>query len=233
MITRPTPSSRPSGGRTSTLLPVLALLLVAVLLAPAACGGSDAPGDASVAPTVASSADGSESGGDGGADQADSFLAAWPKAQEAMAQVADDGVLLSVGTGGLALADVPSSWSFIFFSPGTKHVYSVAVDHGDAGEAQDLGAATSDTEVGAALDIESIEVGAAEAVAVAREFGEQSGAVPANVMVGGAFADLPGAADLDIRSGVWTVTFATGTDLADAQKYDVDMMTGEVTAAKD
>jgi hypothetical protein len=237
MITRPTPSSRPSGGRTSRLLPVLALLLAAVVSL-AACSGSDAPGDspgdASGTPAVAASADASEGGGDGGgADQADSFLAAWPTAQEAMAQVADDAVLLSVGTGGLALADVPSSWSFVFFSPGTKHVYSVAVDHGDAGEAQDLGAATSDTEVGAALDVESIEVGAAEAVALAREFGEQSGAVPANVMVGGAFADLPGAADLDIRSGVWTVTFATGTDLADAQKYDVDMMTGEVTAAKD
>jgi hypothetical protein len=213
-------------------------VLAAAVLATAACGGSDAPGDApgdaSGTPAVDESAGATGSGGDGGgADQADSLLAAWPKARESMAKLADDAVLLSVGTGGLAPADVPASWSFIFFSPGTMHVYSVAVEHGDAGEAQDLGAATSDTEVGAALDIESIDVGAAEAVAVAREFGEQSGGVPANVMVGGAFADLPGAADLDIRSGVWTVTFATGTDLADAQKYDVDMMTGEVTAVED
>jgi hypothetical protein len=29
---------------------------------------------------------------------------------------------------------------------------------------------------------------------------------------------------------VWTVTFASGTDLADAVKFEVDMMSGAVTA---
>jgi hypothetical protein len=33
--------------------------------------------------------------------------------------------------------------------------------------------------------------------------------------------------------GVWDVTFATGTDLADAQAFTVDMMTGAVAAAKE
>ncbi len=201
---------------------VLVLLLVAVALGMAACGGSESSGDAS-------------GGGDGGdeAAQADSFLAAWPKAQDSVAKLADDAVLLSAGTSGLALADVPSSWSFILYSPGTKRIYSVAVEHGTAQAARDLGGATQDTDVSGAIDVESIKVGAADAVVKAREFGEKSGEVPMNVLVGGAFVDLPGAADLNVRSGVWTVTFATGTDLADAQKYDVDMMTGEVTAVKD
>ena len=204
---------------------IMALLLAFAALSLAACG-SDSSGGA---------AGDSSGGGDEGdaVTQTDSFLAAWPEAQESMAQLADDAVLLSAGTGGLALADVPSSWNFIFFSPGTRRVYSVAVEHGEAQEAQDLGKATKDTDVGAAVDVEAIDVGGADAVVMAREFGEKSGSVPKNVMVGGAFAELPGAADLDMQSGVWTITFASGTDLADAQKYAVDMMTGEVTAVED
>ncbi len=217
------PGRRPVILGVARYAPALVLLLAAVVLGMAACGGSESSDDAS-------------GGGGGGGDEAaqtDSFLAAWPKARDSVAKLADDAVLLSAGTSGLALADVPSSWSFILYSPGTKRIYSVAVEHGTAQAARDLGGATQDTDVSGAIDVESIKVGAADAVVKAREFGEQSGEVPMNVMVGGAFVDLPGAADLNVRSGVWTVTFATGTDLADAQKYDVDMMTGEVTAAKD
>jgi hypothetical protein len=51
-------------------------------------------------------------------------------------------------------------------------------------------------------------------------------------MVLGSFADVPGGSALGMKSGVWTVTFATGTDAADAGAFTVDMMTGTVTAAK-
>jgi hypothetical protein len=59
---------------------------------------------------------------------------------------------------------------------------------------------------------------AAEAVVRAREFGEKSGVVPRNVVVSGAFAEIeaPGGVDVGTRPGVWTITFASGTDLADA-----------------
>ena len=52
------------------------------------------------------------------------------------------------------------------------------------------------------------------------------------MLVAGSFADTPNAVEAGYVSGVWTVTFASGTDLADAQAYSVDMMTGEVTKAK-
>ena len=45
-------------------------------------------------------------------------MKAYPTAQEAMTAVVQDAVPLGAGTGGLALADVPDSWSFTFFSPG-------------------------------------------------------------------------------------------------------------------
>jgi len=223
-----------AAARRPALAPLALLTLLALaVLALAACGGADPAGDpAAGTPSATASGSAGESGSEDAA-ATDGFKAAWPKAQESVAALADDSVLLSAGTSGLALADVPASWSFVFYSPGTGRVYSVAVEHGAAREAQDLGPATSDTDVSAAMDVREIEVGAADAVVKARAFGEKSGAVPRNVMVGGAFVDLPGAADLDVRPGVWTVTFASGTDLADAQKYDVDMMTGEVTAVED
>ena len=36
-----------------------------------------------------------------------------------------------------------------------------------------------------------------------------------------------------MRLRVWSVTFATGTDLADAREFTVDMMTGEVAEITD
>jgi hypothetical protein len=48
----------------------------------------------------------------------------------------------------------------------------------------------------------------------------------------GSFAKTPHLAALGIKTGVWTVTFASGTDMADTQKYEVDMMSGAVTASK-
>jgi len=35
-----------------------------------------------------------------------------------------------------------------------------------------------------------------------------------------------------MKTGVWTVTFATGTSASDAKVFDVDMMTGAVSAPK-
>jgi hypothetical protein len=149
-----------------------------------------------------------------------------------MKKVADDAIVLSAGTSGLALADVPDSWSFSFYSPAKKRVYSVAVDHGTAQEPRDLGEAKSGVSVTPVVDVDSLTVGPATAVVNARKFGEKSGTVPKNVMVMGAFADTPGASALGVKPGVWSITFASGTDLADATEFKVDMKTGEVIADK-
>ena len=216
--------SRQRRARTATraaswwIVALVALLLAAPALV--ACGGSG------------SSSGSSPAAGQGGPAGGDSLLAAWPKAQESMAAVADDAVLVAAGTSGLALADVPDSWGFTFFSPSKQHVYMVDGEHGVAGKPRDLGAANKKVTVTSATDIGAIKVGGADAVVKARAFGEQSGSVPKNVVVGGVFARLPGAAAAGYKTGVWAVTFASGTDLADAQKYEVDMMTGAVTKAK-
>lgn len=174
---------------------------------------------------------GSEGGSsEGGASAADSFLQAWPQAESAVEEIAADAVLVAAGSGGLALADVPDSWTFTFFSPGTQHPYMVTVEHGQAGDLRDFGEAKADLGVTTVVDIESIKVGAADAVKAAREFGEAAGSVPMNVMVSGSFATTDGETAAAQGPGVWRVTFASGTDLADAVKFDVDMMTGEVAA---
>ena len=212
----------PRSAATWWIIAVAALMLAATAVA--ACGGSSSSSDPS--------SGGSPAAGQGGAAGGDSFLASWPKARESMAAVADDAVLVAAGTTGLALADVPDAWSFTFFSPSKNRVYSVDVGHGVAAKPRALGTANKDVKVKAATDVGTIKVGGADAVAKARAFGEQSGKLPKNVVVGGVFAELPGAAAAGYRTGVWMVTFATGTDLADAQKYEVDMMTGEVTKAE-
>jgi hypothetical protein len=211
--------------RALALCALLALLLFGLV----ACGGSASTGDSG----GASSAGSSSGGGDGAAAASDSFIKAYPTAQEAMQAVVEDGVLLAAGTGGLALADVPDNWSFTFYSPGENKAYMVSVEHGTAGEPREFGEAAKGTKVTKSIDPASIEVGAAQAVVKAREFGSQSGTLPKNVMVGGSFALTPQSEEAGMSIGVWNVTFATGTDLADAQKYAVDMMTGEVAAAKD
>ena len=142
-----------------------------------------------------------------------------------------DAVPLGAGTGGLALADVPDSWSFTFFSPGEMHAYIVDVQHGTVGEPRDFGQASKGTKIVESIDPATIKVGAAQAVVKARDFATQSGAVPKNVMVSGTFALTPTSEEAGFTTGVWTVTFATGTDLADAKAFTVDMMTGEVAKA--
>jgi hypothetical protein len=202
----------------------LALVVGLALLALAACGGGSSGGGSSQA------ASGNEGGSGGGTD---SFLAAYPVAQEAAAKQASDVVLFTAGTSGLALADVPDSWSFTFFSPSKEHIYSVDVEHGKAGAARDLGAVAKGTQVGKSLDMGTVALGAADAVIKAREFGSKSGTVPKNVMVVGTFAESPSLASAGFVLGVWTVTFASGTDLGDAQAYTVDMKTGQVAKAKE
>ena len=207
--------------RALALFALLALLALGLV----ACGGS----------ASTSGTDEGSSGGGSGGDAAveDSFTAAYPTAQEAMQAVAEDCMPLGAGTGGLALADVPSNWSFTFYSPGKNMLYIVDVEHGVAGEPREFVEAAKGTKITKSIDPATIEVGAAQAVAMAREFGSQSGTLPKNVMVGGSFAQTPQSADAGVDIGVWEVTFASGTDLADAQKFTVDMMTGEVAAAKE
>lgn len=200
-------------------LPALLALLAFGLVA---CGGSG----------TASGSDEGSGGGGGGAAAGDSFMAAYPTAQEAIAGVAKDAVLLAAGTGGLALADVPDNWNFTYYSPGGNTLYVVGVEHGKASEPREFGEAAAGTKVTQSIDPATIEIGAAEAVVKAREFGSESGTLPKNVMVGGSFALTPQYEDAGMSIGVWEVTFATGTDLGDAQKFTVDMMTGKVAAAE-
>lgn len=229
---RPRRAGRLRGAATLGIVALAALLLL-VVSALVACGGSGSSSSgASGSSSSGASSGSSPAAGQGGAAGGDSFLVAWPVARDTMAGVADDAMLLAAGTTGLELADVPDTWSFTFFSPSKKSVYSVDVDHGVAAKPRALGAANKSVEVGAVMDAGSITVGGADAVVKARAFGEQSGKVPKNVVVGGVFAELPGAAAAGYKTGVWTVTFATGTDLADAQKYEVDMMTGKVKKVK-
>ena len=204
-----------------------ALVLVAALAAAAlglvACGGSASSGSATA---------GGQTSGAAGGGASDSFTAAWPKAADAVKAVAGDAVLVAAGTTGLAFADVPETWSFTYLSHEKGSVYTVVVEHGKAGTPRTLGTANKDVVVKNAVDVGGIKVGAGQSVVRARAFGEKTGTVPKNVVVGGVFAELPGGAEADYKTGVWTVVFATGTDLADAQTFAVDMMTGEVTSVK-
>jgi hypothetical protein len=218
-----------SGRTLGGVAPALALcaLLALLVVGIAACGGQASSTDSG------GSSGGSSSGGSSGDSASDSFLKAYPTAQEAMQAVVEDGQLLAAGTAGLALADVPDSWSFTFYSPGKNMIYMVDVEHGTASAPREFGAAAKGTKLTDSIDATTIAVGAAEAVTKAREFGSRTGSVPKNVVVGGLFAQTPQYEQAGMDIGVWSVTFATGTDLADAQKFTVDMTTGEVAAAKD
>ena len=111
------------------------------------------------------------------------------------------------------------------------HAYIVDVQHGTAGEPRDFGQAAKGTKIVESIDPATSRSARREAVVKAREFATQSGEVPRNVMVSGTFALTPTSEEAGFTTGVWTVTFATGTDLADAQAYTVDMMSGEVAKA--
>jgi len=214
--------SRPAARAASWWAAALLLLALMAASALVACGGSGSSGG--------SSSGDAASAGQGGPD--DSFMKAWPKAQDAMTAVAGDAVLVASGSNGLALADVPDSWGFSYFSPEKGSVYSVDVEHGKAGTPREMGAVKKGVTVKTAMDVAAIKVGAGEAVVKARAFGEQSGEVPKNVVVGGVFAEFPNSAAAGYEAGVWTIAFASGTDLADAQTYEVDMMTGAVSKVK-
>ena len=203
--------------RRGAALVLLALAGVAAV-GLVACGGSASSGNATPA------------GGQSAAG--DSFTDAWPKAAQAMKGVAPDALLIASGTTGLALAEVPDSWSFTYFSPEKGAVYGVNVEHGKAGTPQQLGTVKKDVKVKNAIDAASINVGGSQAIVAARAFGEKKGTVPKNVLVGGVFAELPGGVEAGYTPGIWTVVFASGTDLADAQTYAVNMTTGEVAKVK-
>ena len=202
----------------------LAALAGAAALGLVACGGAASSGGSTPAGQA------SAAGGNGSFN--DSFMAAWPKAAEAMKSVAPDAMLVASGTIGLALADVPDSWSFTYFSPAKGGIYTVDVEHSKAGTPKQLGSVKKGVKVKRAIDVASINVGAGGAVVLARAYAKKRGPVPKNVVVGGVFAELPGGAAAGYTPGVWTVAFATGTDLADVQTYAVDMITGVVHKVK-
>ena len=105
--------------------------------------------------------------------------------------------------------------------------YSVDVEHGKVGAPREFGAGKNGVKVTSGPDVEALKVSAGDAVVKARAFGEQSGAVPKNVVVSSVFGEFPDESGAAYKTGVWTVAFATGTDMADARTFEVDMMTGE------
>lgn len=172
-----------------------------------------------------------ESGG--AAASSDSSLEAWAEVKKALADKAPNAMLMAVGTQGVVFADVPGSWSFILYDPDAKHLWRVYVEHGKPDAPEDMGPVQQELTVSAGTDIESIEVGGAEAAKLARDFGEKAGGVPANVMVGASFAAVKSAAESRGGDTAWEVTFLEGTSGEGAVKFLVDMMSGEVTAAPD
>jgi hypothetical protein len=82
-------------------------------------------------------------------------------------------------------------------------------------------------------NIESIRVGAAQAVTKALRFSEKSGARFKYVQVGGFFSELSGAVQLGVPTGVWSVTLAPNPDMSNQVNLEVDMATGAVTDIED
>jgi hypothetical protein len=195
------------------------LLLAAVLVS--GCGASG-PGEliGGAVPKAATAAQ-------------DSWSEGFAKAVESVKTVAPDAVLVSSGTSGLALADVPNEWSYSFLSPSDKSLHRVLVQHGRAAAPEKLGEAKVEVDLSGALAGDAVKVGGATAVKAARKEGEKSGKVPMNVMVVGSFIDVPGGAELGISRGVWRVTFANDTSGDGSAKFDVDMETEAVTAVKE
>ncbi len=166
---------------------------------------------------------GSSSAGSAAQGSSDSWSKAAGAADEAIKKAAPDALLVISGnSGGVALANVPEAWSYTYYSPSTKHLWRVVVEHGSAQAPEDTGEAKATVTEGASAG--SIKVGAEEAIEKARAFGEKSGAVPPNVMVGGAFATVAG--NPLGTPGVWTVTFLEGTSLEGSRAFEVDMMSG-------
>jgi len=162
----------------------------------------------------------------------DSSRTAYGKAIAAVKAEAADAVLASVGTQGVALSDNPSVWSFYFVSPSTRKVWQVVVDHGDVLDPKALGEAKAEVDYASAVQFDSIKTAAAEAIEKARAFGQESGTVPADVIVSGTFLDVAGAEDLGATLGSWTVTFANGTDLTGSRVFTVKMSNGAVAEVK-
>jgi len=158
----------------------------------------------------------------------DSSREAYAAAEEAVRDRAPDAVLVSAGTQGVALAEIPDSWSFYFVSPSDKKVWQVVVEHGKAQPVQELGDAKAEVDYDGAVSFDSIKVAGAEAVEKARAFGEKTGDVAPNVVVMGPFIDVAAAEGIGATLGSWAVTFTEGTDLEGSRVFTVNMETGEV-----
>lgn len=160
----------------------------------------------------------------------DVSVQAYDAALGVISESAPDAVLISAGSQGVALADTPSQWSYLFVSPSDSRIWRVLVDHGKAGEPEEMGASTAEQSTDKAIEFGTIKVGAARAISLAREEAAKTGEVPPNVMVTGFFMPSPMDAPVDLAPGVWTVTFIQGTSMEGARAFDVDMMSGAVNA---
>ena len=160
-----------------------------------------------------------------GEDQSD---VAWQQADRVMAEQHPGAYLVSIGSGGLALADQPHEWSFVYYDPSDRSMWLVFIHEGSEPTVRTIG--ESKAVVSDPFDSNEIQVTPDRAVRLAREFADDLGiTLPPNVMVGGALAEMEGGEALGMVPGMWTVTFAAGTDTSDARTFAVDMFTGDVT----
>lgn len=160
----------------------------------------------------------------------DVSVQAYEAALGTISEPVPDAVLISAGSQGVALSDTPSQWSYLFLSPSSSRMWRVMVDHGKAGEPEEMGVSNTKLGTDEAMDPAAIKVGAARAISLAREEAAKTGEVPPNVMVTGFFVPSPKDAPVDLAPGVWTVTFIQGTSTEGSRAFDVDMMSGAVKA---
>jgi len=160
----------------------------------------------------------------------DSVFVAEKAASAEVAKVAPDAVLLSVGTGGVVLNPPPSSWNFLYGSPGKGRTYRVAVEHGTAEKAEDL--APLDTKVvdlSSVVPISSVKVGSKEAYEAGKAFLEKrDGSAPPNLMMSVSFVEVPGLEGQSVSD--WALAFTQGTSTDGMQQVRVDGQTGAASA---
>jgi hypothetical protein len=170
----------------------------------------------------------------GGGDLAtsDSFAVAYRLALPLARAKASDAVLMTGGGSGGTLTEAPDLWSLTFLSPKDRRMWMVMVEDGVSRGVKDMGIMKDAVEPSSAVAYEGVKVSATDAVTKARGFARQSGEVPPDVMVFGAFMRMDALVGSGAEPGKWTVTFLEGIDPSTGRMYSVDMITGAVEAAK-
>lgn len=200
-------------------LGVLFVVMVGLMFMISGCGATDGVEQGATGSTVAKPATD---------DGRDSALVAYESAKAALDEVASGGLLLSVGTQGVALADLPSTWSFIFLVPDTGHLWRVVVDHGNAAAPEDLGRSRVPIDASTVLDLNVVSVWAEQAITMARAVAAGTSEVPPNVMIMGGFMEIPGVEGGDSVYSVWKIAFTQGSSMQGAREFTVNMVDGQI-----